>query len=63
MMDDANVRMQALLQANAEKFRELEAFADEKAEENAVLIEKFYKNHKLLKGKINEQLHKRRHIS
>lgn len=62
-MDDVNVRMQALLQANAEKVRELEAFADAKAKENVVIIEKFYKNHELLKRKINEQLHKRRHLS
>ena len=61
-MDDADARMRKLMQVHAEEIRELEAFADAKAKENAVLIEKFYKNHKLLEGKVNEQLRKRRHI-
>ena len=57
-MNDDDVRMQELLQANAERIRELEALAAAKAEENAILIENIYRNHKVLKEKMNGQLRK-----
>ena len=53
MMDNDSARMQELLQVHAEKISELDALASAKAEENAILIEKIYQNHKILQEKAN----------
>ena len=46
-------RIQHILHKHAAKVKQLEAFADAKAEENDKLIEKIYQNHKNLKEKNN----------